>query len=158
MTIFLSKPSVLKFQPKKLYYWCFMNFCFCLFPATSSRLLHPFLQEEQMTAGFALWVSALMADTLPVLQMTGNINVIYFILIFCLHSFYFFLKSVLVGIFFFTFFVWWMIQREKKHETLDEREQSFSHISMTSFSSSGCKWSICSTLEHKTRVSHDFEP
>lgn len=39
--------------------------------ATSSRLLHPFLQEEQMTAGFALWVSALMADTLPVLQMTG---------------------------------------------------------------------------------------
>lgn len=128
MTIFLSKPSVLKFQPKKLYYWCFMNFCFCLFPATSSRLLHPFLQEEQMTAGFALWVSALMADTLPVLQMTGNINVIYFILIFCLHSFYFFLKSVLVGIFF--FYIFCLVndsKRKKAWNTWWKRTIFFTH-------------------------------
>lgn len=41
-------------------------------PDISSHLLHPYLLEGQTTAGFALWVSALMAATSPVLQMTGG--------------------------------------------------------------------------------------
>lgn len=144
---FHSKRWVLKFEPKKLYYWCSMNFCFCLLPATSSPLLHPFLQEEQMTAGFALWASALMADTLPVLQMTGNINMIYYI-------FFLFLLKICLFVCLFVFHCFCLVNDLKTKKARNKRMIFFMH-QHDQFQQHISKWSIYNTLEHKTRMSHD---
>lgn len=50
----------------------FLTLTFSLSADISFLLLHRYLQEEPMTAGFALWASVLTVGTLPASLMTGE--------------------------------------------------------------------------------------